>query len=113
MLRLRPLWESLCTAGRYTVFQKFDLNLLAAERFAEREQPYVVCAEDTGGAAIVPAALHHRDGSLRLLGEELFDYRCFLHSGDDGALRAALAALARLERPLEIQAVRKPDAGGT
>ncbi|HEX3585442.1 MAG TPA: hypothetical protein VH024_05570, partial [Candidatus Angelobacter sp.] len=41
MLRIRPLWESLREAGDYTAFQSFDLNLLAAARFADREEPYV------------------------------------------------------------------------
>jgi hypothetical protein len=68
------------------VFQRFDLNLLAAERFAAREKPYVVSAEPSGGAAIVPAVLRHSDGSIRLLGEELFDYRAVLHKGDDAVL---------------------------
>jgi CelD/BcsL family acetyltransferase involved in cellulose biosynthesis len=108
MLRIRPLWEQLCD-GRYTVFQNFELNLLAAARFTEREAPYVVCAESDGGAAIVPAALRRSDGTIRLLGEELFDYRTFLHRGDDEVLRAALAALAELGRPLEIVAVREVD----
>jgi CelD/BcsL family acetyltransferase involved in cellulose biosynthesis len=107
MLQLRPLWESLCGSGEYTVFQDFDLNVLAAERFASREQPYVVCAENSQGLAIVPAALRHRDGSIRLLGEELFDYRSFLHRGNDEVLRAALAALAPLQHPLEIVALRE------
>lgn len=111
MLRLRPLWESLCAAGQYTVFQAFDLNLLAAERFAEREEPYVVCAESPNGAAIVPAVLRCRDGTIRLIGEELFDYRTFLHTGDGEVLRAALAALAELGHPLEIVAVREGDRG--
>ena len=44
MLRIRPLWESLYAAGRYTLFQNFEMNLLAADRFAEREEPYVVLA---------------------------------------------------------------------
>ena len=109
MLRIRPLWEELCADGRYTVFQNFELNLLAAERFAEREEPYVVCAESDGGAAIIPAALRRSDGTIRLLGEELFDYRTFLHRGDDEVLRAALEALAELGRPLEIVALRESD----
>jgi len=109
MLRLRPLWESLCADGRYTLFQNFELNLLAAERFADREEPYVVCAEAGQGAAIVPAVLRHRDGTIRLLGEELFDYRAFLHTGHDEILRAALGKLAELGRPLEIVALRKGD----
>ena len=109
MLRICPLWERLCGEGKYTVFQNFDLNLLAAARFAEREEPYVVCAESPNGAAIVPAALRRSDGTIRLLGEELFDYRAFLHSGDDEVLRAALGALTELGRPLEIVALRESD----
>jgi CelD/BcsL family acetyltransferase involved in cellulose biosynthesis len=109
MLRLRPLWEELCADGRYTVFQNFELNRLATEHFSEREEPYIVCAESQNGAAIVPAVLRHSDGTIRLLGEELFDYRAFLHTGDDEILRAAVGKLAELERPLEIVAVREGD----
>ncbi len=112
MLRIRPLWEELCADGRYTVFQNFELNLLAAARFAEREEPYVVCAESERGAAIVPAVLRRSDGSIRLLGEELFDYRTFPHRGDDEVLRAAVGALAELACPLEIVAMREEDLGG-
>ena len=108
MLRLRSLWELLGKSAGYTIFQDFRINLLAAERFAGREQPYVVCAERPNGAAIVPAALRHSDHSIRLLGEELFDYRCFLHN-DEQALRLALAALAQLRRPLEVVAIRGAD----
>jgi len=106
MMRIRPLWESLCASGQCTVFQSFELNLLAAERFGEREELYVVCAESEHGAAIVPAAVRLSDGTLRLLGEELFDYRGFLHSGEEEALRVALRALAEFGRPLEIVALR-------
>jgi CelD/BcsL family acetyltransferase involved in cellulose biosynthesis len=109
ILRLRPLWESLCASGNYTIFQNFDLNLLAAEKFADREEPYVICAESSNGVAIVPAVLRRSDGTIRLMGEELFDYRAFLHRGDDEVLRAALGALAELGRPLEILAVRETD----
>jgi CelD/BcsL family acetyltransferase involved in cellulose biosynthesis len=109
MLRIRPLWESLREAGDYTAFQSFDLNLLAAARFADREEPYVVCAESPKGAAIVPAVLRRGDGTIRLLGEELFDYRAFLHDGDESVLRAAVGALAELGFPLEIVALRETD----
>lgn len=109
MLRVRSLWETLHAAGKYTVFQSFDLNLLAAARFVDREEPYVVCAESRNGAAIVPAALRRGDGTIRLLGEELFDYRTFLHRGDDKVLRGALGALAKLGRPMEIVALRQSD----
>jgi CelD/BcsL family acetyltransferase involved in cellulose biosynthesis len=109
MLQLRPLWERLWKSGRYTIFQDFRINLLAAERFVERERPYVICVESPSGAVIIPAALRHGDHSIRLLGEELFDYRCFLHTGDEEAMRLALAALVQLQRPLEIVAIRDAD----
>jgi CelD/BcsL family acetyltransferase involved in cellulose biosynthesis len=109
MLRIRPLWEELCRDGGYTIFQDFEWNLLAAERFAEREEPHVICAESDHGATIIPAALRRSDGTIRLLGEELFDYRTFLHRGDDEVLRSALAVLGELGRPLEIVAVREAD----
>ncbi|HEX9254070.1 MAG TPA: GNAT family N-acetyltransferase [Candidatus Angelobacter sp.] len=111
MLRIRPLWESLRESGKYTVFQNFNLNLLAAERFAEREEPFVICAESERGAAIVPAVVRRGDGTIRLLGEALFDYRAFLHDGDESVLRAAVGALAELGRPLEIAALRETDCG--
>jgi CelD/BcsL family acetyltransferase involved in cellulose biosynthesis len=110
MLRIRPLWEELCADGRYTVFQNFELNLLAAARFADREEPYVVCAESDGGAAIIPAALRRSD--VRLLGEELFDYRTFLHRGDNEVLLAAVGALGERGRPLEIVAMRESEIDG-
>jgi len=106
MLRIRPLWEALRAAGKYTVFQSFDLNLLAADRFAEREEPYVVCVESEQGAAIIPASVRRSGGTIRLLGEELFDYRAFFHRGDDALLRCALGVLAELGHPLEIVALR-------
>jgi CelD/BcsL family acetyltransferase involved in cellulose biosynthesis len=109
LLKMRPLWEQICAGGEYTVFQNFRLNLLAAEKFADREQPYVICAEGPNGAAIIPAVLRHSDNSIRLLGEELFDYRGFLHSGDEQVLRAALTTLAKLRRSLEIVAMREAD----
>ncbi|HEX3156156.1 MAG TPA: GNAT family N-acetyltransferase, partial [Candidatus Angelobacter sp.] len=109
MLSLRRLWEALYETGNYTVFQSFDLNLLAAARFTEREEPYVVCAESERGVAIVPAVLRRRDGTVSILGEELFDYRTFLHTGDDEVLLAAVGTLAELGRPLEIVALRESD----
>ncbi len=107
--RIRPLWEELYADGRYTLFQNLELNMLAAKRFAEREEPYVICAESAKGTAIVPAVLRRGDGTIRLLGEELFDYRAFLHRGDDAVLRAALGTLAELGHPLEIVALRESE----
>jgi CelD/BcsL family acetyltransferase involved in cellulose biosynthesis len=109
LLQLRPLWEAMCAADPSTIFQDFRLNLLAARMFSGREQPFVVCAEASYGAAIIPAVVRHADASLRLLGDELFDYRCFLHQGDPKVLRAALAALAGRGLPLEIVSVRESE----
>lgn len=108
-LQIRPKWEEIVKGGQFTIFQNFDLNLLAAQMFADREQPHIICAETPNGAAIIPAVLRHADNSIRLLGEELFDYRCFLHCGNREALRSALSHLAQLQRPLEIVAVRESE----
>ena len=91
------------------MFQDFDWNLLAARSFAETEAPFVVHAESEKGAAIVPAVIRQSDSSLRLLGEELFDYRAFLHSGDEDTLRAGLAALAETGFAMEVVAMRECD----
>jgi CelD/BcsL family acetyltransferase involved in cellulose biosynthesis len=109
MAGLRPLWESLRANGRFTVFQDFHWNLLAFTMFGAREQPCVVCARASYGTAIVPAVMRHSDASLRLLGEELFDYRTFLCDGESSVLACALAALAGLKRRLEVVAIREPD----
>lgn len=106
---LRSRWEFIANVCQHTIFQDFDWNLLAATIFADRETPYVVCAEASYGIAIVPAVRRRADGTLRLLGEELFDYRGFLHSGDESVLRSALSALAQTQECLEIVAVREPE----
>ncbi len=107
LLELRPFWEELITDSGCTIFQNFDLNLLAAKMFAGREVPHVVCVMDSHGIAIIPAVIRLRDAVIRLLGEELFDYRTFLQVGDQEALRTALAELAKLKMPLDIIAMRE------
>jgi CelD/BcsL family acetyltransferase involved in cellulose biosynthesis len=111
LVSIQPLWERLCCPGRTTIFQDFDFNLLAARMFTGREAPYVVCAQASYGEAIIPAALSCRNGSpcIRLLGEELFDYRNFLWSGDDEVLCSALSALAYHGCPLDVTALRESD----
>ena len=104
------MWEAMCAAGHHTLFQNFDHNLLAAKAFGGREAPFIVCAEASYGAAIIPATVRQSDSSLRLLGEELFDYRCFLHQGDPDVLRAALSVLAEWGMPLDVVAVREQEA---
>jgi CelD/BcsL family acetyltransferase involved in cellulose biosynthesis len=112
MLQLRPAWERLCDSGPTTIFQDFEWSRLAAEIFAGRESPCVIYAKASYGEAIIPAVLSERDGSpcIRLLGEELFDYRNFLHNGDDEVLRSALSLLSDLGRPLKVVALRQADA---
>jgi CelD/BcsL family acetyltransferase involved in cellulose biosynthesis len=109
---LRTVWERLCESGQTTIFQNFEFNRLAAEIFLRREAPYVVYVRASYGEAIVPAVLCEREGvqCIRLLGEELFDYRKFLHAGDEEVLRSAVVALSELDRPLEITALRQSDA---
>ena len=107
--QLRPLWESIRKRGQGPLFQDFEWNLLAARRFGDREAPFVVSAEASYGVAIVPAVLRREDRSLRLLGEELFDYRSFLYDGDEEVLRHALTALAQVGAPLELVALRESD----
>lgn len=106
---LRPLWEFISGGGQGTIFQGFAWNLLAAQTFSHREMPFVVSAVSSYGISIVPAALRGSDNSLRLLGEELFDYRAFLHEGEEEVLRQALAALAQAGASLEVVAVRECD----
>lgn len=111
MAALHPVWQSLCLPERTTIFQDFHWNLLALTMFAAREEPLVVCARASHGLAIVPAAIRRSDSSLRLLGEELFDYRQFLHAGDERVLTAALSVLAHRGLRLEVSAVRDGDPG--
>jgi CelD/BcsL family acetyltransferase involved in cellulose biosynthesis len=109
MAALHPVWQSLCVPERTTIFQDFHWNLLALTMFAAREEPFVVCARASYGLAIVPAVVRRSDSTLRLLGEELFDYRQFLHQGGLEVLAAALAALAQRGLPLEVSAFREGD----
>ena len=54
-------------------------------------------------------SLRRSDGTIRLLGEELFDYRAFLHTGDDEVLRAALAALVSWGDHWKLWPIRETD----
>ena len=107
--QLRSLWEQLTRTNRWTIFQDFRWNMLAAQVFSQSEAPFAVSVETSYGVAIVPAVLRNSDQSLRLLGEELFDYRCFLHEGDEQVLRMAVAVLRDMHRPLEVVAFRETD----
>jgi CelD/BcsL family acetyltransferase involved in cellulose biosynthesis len=111
MASLHPVWQSLCVPERTTIFQDFHWNLLALTMFAAREEPFVVCVRASHGLAIVPAVVRRSDLTLRLLGEELFDYRQFLHQGGEEVLTAALNVLAERGLPFEVTAQRDGDCG--
>ncbi len=102
MDRFRPLWEGLARSRPYSVFQQFAWNRLAAQVFADRESPYVVCAESGNGAAILPAAIGRNGTLIVFLGETLFDYRTFLAEGDGEALEAAWSEIAKLRQQLWV-----------
>jgi hypothetical protein len=88
------------------MFQCYAWNQSAAQVFADREAPYVICVESDSSAAIIPAAIRTGPRSISLLGEELFDYRDVLSTDDDGALRIAFGELSRLRLPFHFAALR-------
>ena len=102
--RVRPLWERLAQTPRASMFQQFHWNRLAAEVFAEREEPHVIVAEDGPDAVILPLCIR-RDRTAALIGETLFDYRDLLSSGRRDLELAALSEAASLGLPLEITAI--------
>lgn len=102
---LAPLWERLLCRQRHSLFQRFSWNRLAAQMFPDRLSPYVVCVQSDAGAAIIPAALNHKEQRLELLGEGLFDYRDVLHAGDPEVLRRAWQYLAEQKKPLHVVSV--------
>lgn len=100
--QLRSIWEQF--AGQGTIFQSYGWNRIAAECFAGREDPYVICCESDSGCALIPAVL--RGGSIGLLGEALFDYRDVLFSGDQSVLVRAWQELCELHLPFSLTALR-------
>ena len=109
MESLRSAWNSLWNP-ELTLFQSYRWNVLAAKIFAQREEPYVVFAESDSGVALLPAAINHQERYISFLGETLFDYRDYLAQGETEVLQATWAALAALELPFRIVALRRPNA---
>jgi CelD/BcsL family acetyltransferase involved in cellulose biosynthesis len=101
---VRPLWEQLASRPEATVFQQYHWNRLAAEIFADREQPHVLVATRDDHAVILPLAIR-TNGTACLLGETLFDYRDMLSTGDAELELAVLAEASSLGLPLEITAL--------
>lgn len=105
MDRLTSIWKDLLSQQPHSIFQRFSWNRLAAEMFADRLSPYVVCVDGDHGAAIIPAAVHPLNNRIEFIGEALFDYRDVLHSGDPETLRHAWQQLAMLDLPLQVVAI--------
>ena len=106
---LRPAWESLVNV-ECNLFQSFRWNRIAAERFADREAPYFIFAEDDNGIAVVPAVVRRNPELISFAGEELFDYRDYLAAGDVRPLSQAFQHLSRLNLPLSIASICRPEA---
>jgi len=101
---VRAEWERLGRNPEATDFQQFHWNRLAAEIFADREEPHVIIATRGEHAVILPLAIR-RNGTAGLLGETLFDYRDLLSSGDPELERTVLAEAAQLNLDLDITAL--------
>jgi CelD/BcsL family acetyltransferase involved in cellulose biosynthesis len=106
---LRSAWESLWSP-ELTLFQSYRWNEFAAKVFAAREEPYVVFAESDSGMAILPAAINLERKHICFLGETLFDYRDYLTCGAADVLQAAWETLKGLDLPIEVVAIRRPEA---
>ena len=106
MEKLKSKWQALQAVGSATLFQSFEWNLLAARIFKDREEPFVVYAETDSGAALIPGSIRIRDRALTLLGEELFDYRDYLHAGAPAVAQEAWRELQKLKLPFSAKAVR-------
>lgn len=85
-----------------TLYQSFRWNRTAAWML-QHARPCVVAAQDSRGAAIIPAALEGQ--VVTLLGDALFDYRDVLSTGS-AALAAAWREIASWGRPLSFIALR-------
>lgn len=109
METLRSVWESLWNS-ELTLFQSYRWNALAAKIFVQSQEPCVICAESDSGAAILPAAIDREQRQISFLGETLFDYRDYLAQGAIEVLQAAWAALAALELPFQVVALRRAEA---
>jgi len=107
---LRRLWEDLYAADpEATMFQSYEWNQTAAEIFENRERLFVVAIENDRGAAIIPAVVNGEQ--IRLIGEELFDYRGVLASGDPEVVRSGFVALGVLDLPFAMTALRRAPQG--
>ena len=106
---LSSVWDSLWTS-EMSLFQSYRWNGLAAQVFAEREEPYFVFAENDNGAAIIPAVIERHSRSIGFAGECLFDYRDYLARGDRAPLLRAWHELVALDLPMGVTAICRTEA---
>ncbi len=106
---LRSPWESL-QRDQGTIFQSFRWNRLAANLFANHEEPYFIFCENDNGAAIIPGVIRKEPQTISLAGETLFDYRDYLACGDGAALDRAWQELGSLGLPFTVTAICRPEA---
>lgn len=107
---VRAEWEVLARRPFASFFQRFSWNRLAAEIFAQREEPHVIVARREPSLVIIPLAMR-RDGTATLMGEALFDYRDMLSSGDRALEIAALEYASQLGVGLDITALTPKTVG--
>jgi CelD/BcsL family acetyltransferase involved in cellulose biosynthesis len=105
---LSSVWDSLWTSET-SLFQSHRWNRLAAEVFADREEPHFIFAENDNGAAIIPAVIELHSRTISFAGERLFDYRDYLARGDPGALMQAWHELVALDLPMSVTAICRTD----
>lgn len=104
---LRRQWEFLEKESSSTIFQSFAWNRLAIEVFSSRISPYVIFAENSSGATLIPAGINPVSRQVCLLGDELFDYRDVLcHGNFSECLPEAWRALSKLQLPLAPTIIR-------
>ncbi|MBV8281329.1 MAG: GNAT family N-acetyltransferase [Candidatus Eremiobacteraeota bacterium] len=110
MDELQTMWKELLRCCPRTMFQTFEWNRLAAKIFSDRLSLKVCAAETATGGAIIPAVLDRKVHRLELIGEQLFDYRTILHSGEADALYLAWEMLERIRAPLCATALEEKEA---
>jgi len=87
MKPMQSAWQEAATLSHsHTIFQNFDWNQQAARIFAASQSPFVVMAQSDSGVAVIPACVDFSNRRLSLLGEELFDYRDAIATGDPSLL---------------------------
>ncbi|HEU5232698.1 MAG TPA: GNAT family N-acetyltransferase [Terriglobales bacterium] len=106
---LRSAWESV-EREQGSIFQTFRWNRLAANIFADREEPYFVFCENDNGRAFIPAVIRREPQTLSFAGETLFDYRDYLACGDASALDYAWQQLSASGLSFTVTAICHPEA---